>query len=299
MKGEKVNILILEDKEDPIRLLENNLVGKSLVLHFVSSEKELVKKLNDEIDLIIIDLRVPKHIYGVSEIIREDYFRRIHKLAPNIDIIIFTGLSYEHSHGSEVKDLWKIGPYFCLYKDSSSIELISLVVEFCLKSNDNNNYTSTSHEKGKVLEDLMAWIFNNIDGFSLEKRVLTKMGEIDIMILNEIMHSPFWLHKGDNIPVECRNKKKKGKEGIRSNNDLKTKLQELKECKLGFFVSAQGFSPKFLEALALGDKYIVPIDEYRIKELVQSRKPVILLKEYIIEVAQQRDSLKELIKRNR
>ena len=183
-------------------------------------------------------------------------------------------------------------------KDTSSAVLILTVINFCLKSNDSNRYPTTKHEKGKALEDLMAWIFDNIDGFSVDRNVQIKTGEIDIMILNEIINSPFWLNKGDNIPVECKNRKEGATEGVDSLNKFKTKAQELKECKLGFFVSTQGFSEKHIDTLASGEKYIVPIDDYRIKELVQSEgERINLLKKYLVEVSQKRDSLNQLKKR--
>lgn len=296
------NILILEDNEDSISMLRNTLADRSFSLQFIKTQENLFKKLSEDVDIIITDLKVPKYSGGVNELVTKNYFQRIHRLVPNTDIIIFTGSSYEYSDKIKVKDFWKmeIGPFFYLNKDLSPEKLILLVIDFCLKSNDNNNHPATSHEKGKVLECLMAWIFRSIDGFFIKTNLQTNIGEVDIMISNEVKNSPFWYRKGDNIPVECRNKKTGKKEGIRSNNEFKAKVQGLSDCKLGFFVSTRGFSREYLDKLvsASGDKYIVPIDDFRIKELVQSTERISLLADYIREVSQNDKSINELKSRS-
>ncbi|MCP5003842.1 MAG: response regulator [Planctomycetes bacterium] len=315
MTKKQTNILILEDKEGTIRFLKNilfpndeetiRLLKKILPnvtfnLQFAKSQKELLEKSKEEIDLIITDLKVHKNPNGICELVAKEYFEQIHNCLPHIEIIILTGSSSEEFDEINIKNFWKEGPYFWLNKGTSPVELILTIINFCLKSNDNNNYPTINYEKGKALEDLMTLIFNSIDGFSIDRNVPIKTGEIDIMILNEISNSRFWNDKCDNIPVECKNRKEGMKEGVGSLNNFKNKIQELKECKLGFFVSTQGFSEKHLNTLSSGEKYVVPIDDYRIKELIQSDdNRILLLKKYIAEVSQERDSLFQLGKRHK
>ena len=132
MKENKANILILEDKKDTIRFLKNILLPKdkdtvrllkkilpdaTFSLHFTKSQNELLKKPKEEIDLIITDLKVPKNPNGVSELVTEEYFKQIHECIPHIAFIILTGSSNEESDKINVRDFWKIGPYFCLNKE--------------------------------------------------------------------------------------------------------------------------------------------------------------------------------------
>jgi len=294
MDKRKPNIIALIDKGN-IDLLEHILPSEKFNLNTVGSVSELLSSLkSNAVDIVLTDLKIPKRPDGVSEIVTKNFFSQIHKLSPNGDIIIFTGSSYEYPDEIKARDFWTPGPYFSLNKDSTPQELILLVIEYCLKSNDKNNYATTSFEEGKALEDLMAWIFGSIDGFSIEMNLQTKMGEVDIMISNEVEFSCFWNRKGDNIPVECRNRKRGKKEGIRNSDVLKTMVLNLIDCKFGFFVSTQGFSREFLDRLVSGEKYIVPIDDFRIKELVQSTGRISLLAEYVREVSQKRDSMNKL-----
>lgn len=315
MTEKKATILILEDKDDTLRFLNNILFPKdeeairllkeifpnvTFRLQFAESQKELLEKPKEEIDLIITDLKVNKNPNGICELVEEEYFEQINNCIPHIELIILTGSSNEELDKVNVRNFWEKGPFFWLNKGTSPVELILTVMKFCLNSNDKNNYPTTNHEKGKALEDLIALIFNSIDGFSIDRNVSIKTGEIDIMILNEISNSRFWNDKCDSIPVECKNRKEGMTEGVDSLNIFKSKVQELKECKLGFFVSTQGFSKKHLDTLASGEKYVVPIDDYRIKELILSEnKCILLLKKYIIEVSEGRDSLYQLKKRHK
>ncbi len=285
----KAKILVLEDGETTINLLRNILPTRLFCLTFVKTQKELLdklKKIKKDVDLVITDLKTPRFPEGVPELVSIDYFQQIHRIAPNLDIIIFTGSSYENY--DKIKDFWKNGLYFHLNKENSPAELILLVIDFCLKTNNTNNYPATSYKKGKALEDLMVWIFNSIKGFSINRNIRTKKGEVDIIIINGIWGSSFWLRKGDNIPVECKNRKKDQKEGIRSNNIFQKKMEKIQYCTLGFFVSTQGFSPDFLNELTFGKKCIIPIDDYKIKELVQSNERITLLADYIIPISQNR-----------
>ncbi|MCP5003839.1 MAG: hypothetical protein GY941_07795 [Planctomycetes bacterium] len=296
MKKRIPDIIALIDKGD-IKLLKYILPSEKLNLNTVGSIQELFASLeSNTVDIVLTDLKVPIHPGGISEIVTKEFFSQIHNLTPNSNVIIFTGSSDKDPDKDVVKDYWKLGPYFSLNKDSSPQELILLVIEYSLKSNDNINYYSTNHEKKKALEDLMVWLFNNIDGFSVERDFQTNIVKTDIMISNKIkvLDSIFWNRKDVNIPVECKNEKECVKEGVDRLNKFKNKVQDLDKCQLGFFISTQGFSSDFLNCLTIGNKYIVPVDEYRIKELVQSKKPINLLKEYIIEVSQNRESLKNL-----
>ncbi len=299
MTEKKANILILEDNINTIGLLNNIVPNESFNLQFVETQEGLFAELNKNTDIIITDLKVPKHPGGVSQLVTQEFFQRIHNAVSGINIIILTGSSYEYTDKVEVEDFLEKRPYFCLNKDTASPELILLIIDFYLKSNERNNDSTKNQQKGKVLECLMAWIFESIDGFYIEMNMQTRLGEMDIMISNEVRHSPFWHRKGDNIPVECKNKKLGEKEGIGSKNEFEAKVNGLNDCKLGFFVSTRGFTRCFLDSLVTSaDKYVVPIDDFRIKELAQSAERITLLADYVREISQRKKSINKLMGRN-
>jgi hypothetical protein len=101
--------------------------------------------------------------------------------------------------------------------------------------------TSTG-EKGKLLEELMALIFDSDPGLTIvEMRYSTGDEEIDLLVKNNVP-SPFWTSiLSPMLFVECKNWRTPV--GSKELRDFEIKLQNHRPLvRLGFFVAAGGFS---------------------------------------------------------
>ena len=96
-----------------------------------------------------------------------------------------------------------------------------------------------ANEKGRLLEELMLRLFEQLGGWQCRSRVYTATEEIDIAVLNE-SKDPLWGQEGPVILVECKNWS--GKCG---KDDLvlfqKKMMNRRARCRLGFLVSWNGF----------------------------------------------------------
>jgi Holliday junction resolvase-like predicted endonuclease len=97
------------------------------------------------------------------------------------------------------------------------------------------------HERGKILEDLVAAIFGSHSGaLVIEQRFSTRDEEIDLIIKNSF-GDPFWIGLSSLLFVECKNwTKKVGPQAIR---DFEVKMRNHRPLvKIGFFVGPGGFT---------------------------------------------------------
>ncbi|MEW6619446.1 MAG: restriction endonuclease [bacterium] len=275
MNNQKPNILIACNDEISLKFLEDELSKRNYTPILVTSEEEVIDKLtSDNIKLLITDLKLKEFKNGIEKVIDEHYFEKIKQTRPNVEIIIYTGTETEIYK----EPLGKISPYFQLRKEKSPLEFILLLIEFCLSLNeiDNNN------KKGAILESLMEYIFNGIDGFSARKNVRPPAAEIDILINNEIGFG-FWQRVGYNIPVECKNLSEKvDSEMMRAFIRKISENIRFESCNVALYISPSGFTSDIKDVLIRENKIsIVLMDDYRIKEFVSADNRVILLKEYI------------------
>lgn len=103
---------------------------------------------------------------------------------------------------------------------------------------------STNQEKGLVLEELMAYLFNSVEGFTVSGRnTTTETEEIDLVIDNLTRESPLE-KEGPIVLVECKNWSTRcGK------NELVQFLEKIRNrrrrCTIGVFVSWNGFADTF------------------------------------------------------
>lgn len=137
-------------------------------------------------------------------------------------------------------------------------------------------------EKGKLMENVVSYIFSLIYGFKVIKRIRTSTEEIDIVIRNEAKEK-FWEKQGLYILAECKNTESKvGKNEIVIFRD---KLDNrFNRCDLGFLFSMNGFT-KNIEKDNLrnskGELLVVPIDGEMLERLINSNNVSELLKEYV------------------
>lgn len=105
-------------------------------------------------------------------------------------------------------------------------------------------YARTNDEKGKSLEDLLAYFLRQVKGFEIMNRVKTTNEEIDIVIYNDSKESP-WIKESQFILIECKNwtKEKVGK------NEYTSFVRKLENrgnrANLGFIISTSGFTEGF------------------------------------------------------
>ena len=113
---------------------------------------------------------------------------------------------------------------------------------------DKVNRATSNHEKGVSLEELMAYVFDRVDGFILSgQNVNTITEEIDLTLDNCDPTSKF--HKEQAIVlVECKNWSKNC--GKNEYVQFKEKIVNRRgKCSLGFFVAWGGFATTFKEEI--------------------------------------------------
>lgn len=128
----------------------------------------------------------------------------------------------------------------------------------------------SSHEKGNSLEQLLAQLLAEIEGFSiagLQKR--TKTEEIDIVVLNQSKKAPY--DKDESlILIECKNWS--GKCGKNEFVLFKEKIENRSgRSTLGFLVSWNGFAETFTRESLRGSRakiLVVPLSGQQIKQAV-------------------------------
>jgi hypothetical protein len=125
-------------------------------------------------------------------------------------------------------------------------------------------------EKGKLLEEFVARLFESIDGIRIIERKRTKTEEIDIVLVNNATEG-LWKDESKLILIECKNwtKRPAGKNEYVA---FREKLVNRRgRAKLGLFISGKGFAKTFqLEDLrnSKDDILIIPIDLKQLIEVV-------------------------------
>jgi hypothetical protein len=126
------------------------------------------------------------------------------------------------------------------------------------------------NRKGKLLEDLMVWLFKTVPGFhQTTPNRQNEIEEIDLLIQNASTDA-FWSKESPYLLVECKNWS--NPVGV---TELRSFLHKLERrfgrARLGFFVAVGGFKGTFKEALLAerrGDLMVVLIDRDALAELV-------------------------------
>jgi hypothetical protein len=128
----------------------------------------------------------------------------------------------------------------------------------------------SADEKGRVLEQLIAALFQTVPGLSLsDSRVRTETEEIDLVLENHC-EDPRLKREGAIILVECKNWSSKcGKNEFVL---FKEKIRNRKgRCTIGFLFSWNGFAGTITKEMlreSQGDPLIVPIESEQIRKAV-------------------------------
>jgi Holliday junction resolvase-like predicted endonuclease len=135
--------------------------------------------------------------------------------------------------------------------------------------------------KGSMLEELVAKILSNIEGFSIQKRVRTETEEIDLVIRNQ-SEDITWSKESPLILVECKNWSSKiGKnEYVLFREKLKNRNSR---AKVGILVSWNGFAATINKEDLRNSKdeiVIICLDKNHIKKMIDDGKYKKQLTEY-------------------
>ncbi len=108
----------------------------------------------------------------------------------------------------------------------------------------NYKFARTNDEKGKSLEELVAFFMQRIEGFHVRERVRTNNEEIDLVIFNESDNSP-WNKESQFILVECKNWKTQ-KVDKNEYVSFSRKLENRgSRANVGIFISSSGYTEGF------------------------------------------------------
>lgn len=130
-------------------------------------------------------------------------------------------------------------------------------------------------KKGALLEELMLVLWRSIPGF--EQTVRNRQSpdeEIDLVIINQ-SDDAFWKRESQLIVVECKNRSTKAKP-IEIDRFLQVISRRQGRCKLGFFVSLEGFTAGVDSTLAANrkeDKVVVLLARAELQSLVLAGSP--------------------------
>tara|TARA_B100000131_G_C18091783_1_gene602492 strand:+ start:209 stop:886 length:678 start_codon:yes stop_codon:yes gene_type:complete len=157
MKENKKIILVVDDEKDIVDLLSYNLTKNNYKVITASDGSEALLKVNSKIDLIILDVMMPRlDGYEVCDVLKKN------PATSDIPIIFLTALS---STEDEYKGLLKGGNDYI--KKPVAIENLLLRVKNLLKTNKKNSNIVSSKSLNVDFENLT--VYNRDEKISLTK----------------------------------------------------------------------------------------------------------------------------------
>ena len=157
MKENKKIILVVDDEKDIVDLLSYNLTKNNYKVITASDGSEALLKVNSKIDLIILDVMMPKlDGYDVCDVLKKN------PATSDIPIVFLTALS---STEDEYKGLLKGGNDYI--KKPVAIENLLLRVKNLLKTNKKNSNIVSSKSLNVDFENLT--VYNRDEKISLTK----------------------------------------------------------------------------------------------------------------------------------
>jgi hypothetical protein len=109
----------------------------------------------------------------------------------------------------------------------------------CLATVKKRYNRKESDAKGKALENMARLLLESCTGLTVETRVNTASGEIDLLVHNQNRTHPFLSTLGEYFICECKNWEKKA--GVQL---IQTFVHRIKtfDCKLGLYFSKRGIT---------------------------------------------------------
>jgi YesN/AraC family two-component response regulator len=293
-------ILIVENDREQCDWFKKKLKERfeEVGVYSCNGKEEAIKILKkNKINVVITDMRMPRLEEGYS------LLRFVKIRHPKTQVIVYTAYPdwenakrcmragcFDYIDKSAFIDRDDIREL--LYCTQSAIEasrsildidslterlIISEWKEFIEKDN--------ADDKGKALENLCYLLFGSIPGWEeIQQNVRSSTEEFDLVIINESKNET-WKKYGTIILLECKNwiKNKPGKNELGSFLN-KIRSRNSRDCRLGFFISANGFTKTFqteLYKISQDDICIIPLKNDDLRELVFSEDRNGFLKELL------------------
>jgi len=286
-------MLIVDDDESWRYVLNQLFEGRPdiAITQAVSGAEAIEEVRTEDYDLVLLDMRMPSGTEGL------DALSEIKKLKPQTQVMIMSA----YGDIPKTVEAMKRGaldfiPKEADFKDVIIFKVNNFIPTFHLIADRelliNAKYAEALHSmnsqtKGKALEDLLAALFASIEGFTeIDRNVKTETEEIDIVFRNESQH-PFWQKEGSLILVECKNwhSQRVGKNEFVL---FKEKIENRAgRCRLGFLVCVEEFAETVTKEMLRSSKtdlLVVPIDDERLKQLVESQNRSQLLMDFLTSV---------------
>ena len=291
-------ILIVEDDDHHRTMLvdglrEYYLDGKAQLLAAESAQEamELVKKL--PISILITDMYLEDPNAGFRLI------RFVKQRMPRTFIIVTTAFA----DLDRIQHWMRAGTFEVVRKPftfeeiagavqraldltSSGLDRDALVERLIVEEWQLVNEANSSVEQGTSLENLCSLLLGTLPGWKqIESRLTLSSEEFDLVISNESTEA-FWREYGTIILVECKNWRRKKKPGRTDFDTFFMKLQRRapSDCRLGFFVSMNGFARTFIEEsrrILREPQVVVPLNSADLWALVMASDRSAVLKTHV------------------
>jgi DNA-binding NarL/FixJ family response regulator len=291
-------ILVVEDDRFALTLvvdgLQERFAGQAEVLGAISADAARRTLASRRISVMIIDMNLDDVPGAGFELIRLAKSR-----TPRTFILVNTA----YADVQNVQHWIRAGAYAVLSKPTSLADLAGLVSKgldlaagdldrdalnerLILEEYELVQRAASTREQGVSLENLCFLLFGSVPGWTrLESRLTLPAEEIDLVIANEASDE-FWSKFGSVILVECKNWHRRRRPGRKDFDAFYMKLARRSplDCRLGFFISFNGFARTFVEETSrLLDKpqKVALLDAGKLWELVVAADRSSLLKEWV------------------
>ncbi|MCD4746198.1 MAG: response regulator [Bacteroidales bacterium] len=289
-------ILIIDDKKDSCDWFRDELqdnIPNFEVVSCYSKEKAKSHLTSGKFDVVITDMRLPSSKEDGYELIKfiKTRFPKTQVIAYTAKPDLKVGLKCIRAGCNDYIDKVEFEELINVTKDAveysqSNADKDSLNERLIMEEWGELKIKKNSQEKGSTLENLCSSLFKTIPGWgNLITNVKSRTEEIDIIIKNESVDET-WRKYGTIIQIECKywaSKKKPGKnEFISFYNKLNSRNKI--DCRLGFFISINGFANTFsieLDKIYKEEIIIVPINKDHIWKLICANNRNDLLKEMV------------------
>jgi CheY-like chemotaxis protein len=257
--------LIVDDDADFLDLYREELGLLGYRVETTQSSADAKTMLDQSWDVVLVDQR----FHGVDEGL--DLLREVAVRSPRAKAILVTA----YPSPDAIRAAFEHGAYDYLEKGKLFSTLLEVKLRNAVQAARAERFAEISpaesdeliralwvevqaetdrNRKGKLLEDLMVAVLRTIKGFhQAQPRRKNNIEEIDILVQNG-SEDPVWVKEGAYLLVECKNWS--GHIGVDELRQFLYKLQHrFQRCRLGFFVSMNGFTGPFKDALLAERKH--------------------------------------------
>lgn len=284
-------VLIVDDDQGFVDIYQEMLAAMGLVVTVAESADRVRTVLSSDgqqLDVVLLDQKL--HGPGGADT-GLDLLREISQLAPFAKIIVVTG----YAAPDAIEQAFRLGAYDYLVKNGAFAALLTAKVRNALEIASERRLASLTAErvlaqlrqtwdqartesdrnrKGKLLEELVKFLFHATPGFErVTTRLTNDIEEIDIIVEN-CSDDAIWKKEGPVLLGECKNWSSKC--GPSEYRDFAHKLAtKYGRARVGFFFSLGGFTEGFLRARE-ADKtspnqiLVIPADSRDLDEWITS-----------------------------